>query len=102
MLIKLYTLSGVLYIIEEVLNVCTEPYLFHYNNSNGEFEGPQPQFATGGNPTHYEPCEGEPELFPCRIIDFMNNQGIRSRIIVANKAYICNNNGKTVEAVQVS
>ena len=97
MLIKLYTTNGTLHIIEEVRCVSTYPYLYHFEPKDKMFEGPQPEGSPA--PVQYEQFEKTTE---CRIIDFSDELDVRRRILVGNKAYICNNNGKTVEVVQVS
>lgn len=101
MLIKYYTLaptdrpSGSLHIIEGVSSVSVPQEVF----SSGE----RPQDVVHDSATCYRldnfGPEQQPNPFFKKIITFKENDGTYGYLEVFGKAYVCNDDGKTIEKV---
>jgi hypothetical protein len=102
MIIKYYTLNfpETLHILEDVTDVVVYENLYSQSSSQGE----QPD--TGLVTTHYQlddglsvaGADGKEILRAVQFIDFTRT-GVRSRLWVYGRAYVCNSEGKTIEPV---
>lgn len=99
MLIKNYTLglAGEIHITENVTDV-----VVHTNQYLGKNSGPTPGDTAGGPrvPNSWIYQDDVKDDQPVRFIDYTKD-GIRNRLYVTNFAYICSDDGKTIERVKV-
>ena len=77
-----------LQIIEDVTNVFVHAGCFN----------PERPCSDGNDPTTYYGTENQPMNTMTRWVDF-TRYGVRCRLVVTDRAYVCNDEGKTVEKV---
>lgn len=94
MLIKAYAGSGSVHIINDVKNVVVHMHQFVTPENGPRLEGPD-------MPTTWRdlPRLGERPDDKYRFIDYTDEDGVRTRLRIEAYAYICNNEGRTIEKV---
>lgn len=102
MLIKYYThaFPTIMYIIEDVTDIRIDKNI-HPLGQIGDIKSESPSSVV----TFGEEFEGKPVLPSGQpigncFIDYTRH-GIRNRLLVSNYAYVCNDEGKTIEKVSV-
>lgn len=92
MLIKYYALNGNLHIIENAnsVSVATRPSV----NIDSEMKVPTLIFDDTDT-------VNDNKKYPCKIISFYDQNNEKWKLLVFNTAFICNNDGKTIEVVSL-
>lgn len=98
MLIKVYThaFPTVLHILENVTDIRIDHNIRQLGSIGDDVDGRS--VYTFGDEFTREYTKGEPKPAGNCTIDFLRD-GVRSRLLVANFAYVCNDEGKTIEKV---
>lgn len=100
MIIKLYAPDEKLFIIENARGVVVHGGLFVFNSVDELSDlafGPDPKTSLEIFYTIQEPQTSDGRY--CKFIDYHNGEGVRKRILVEHLAFVCSDEGKTIEKV---
>lgn len=102
MIIKLYTCRGLTHILTGVKHVIVDEYLHNFKEEYKPKDGHRNHIRIEQNdevPYNLNIEEGSKETVFCKTIMYTDENDIKKYVHVFNRAYVCNDDGKTIEKI---